>query len=53
MKLRTKIKLKYAWRAQLKMFRHPFINFQIGDRNVTIYEFIRYGWQKIDQIVKD
>ena len=53
MKKKTKIKIKYALRAQKQLFRHPTMNFMVGGRSVTMYEFMRVGWKAIDVLVKD
>jgi hypothetical protein len=53
MKKKTMIKIKYALRAQKQLFRHPTMDFMVGSRSVTMYEFIRVGWKAIDALIKD
>lgn len=53
MKLKTRIKLVYALRAQAKLFRHPFMSFRIQGKDVNMYQFIHHGWKVIDQVVKE
>ena len=53
MKLKTKLKIRHAMRAQRSLFRHPLTRFTVKDKDVNIYQFIAYGWKMIDIVFKD
>ena len=53
MKLKTKLKIHYALRAQWSLFHHPMTRFTVQDNDVNMYQFIAYGWKMIDVVFKD
>lgn len=53
MKLKTKLKIRYALKAQRTLFHHPLVSFTVHGKEVTMYEFFRVGWKAIDAAMKD
>lgn len=53
MKLKTKLKIKYALRTQAELFRHPLMSFRVKGKEVNMYQFIYVGWKAIDAIVQE
>jgi len=52
MKKKTRLKIRYAVRAHKTLFMHPLVSFKIGNKDVNIYQFIRFGWDMIDHLYK-